>query len=58
MFHVVGEPLGLVLVPQGADSDEAGQAFQYEAGHPFRDEAGHGSDLKSATWRSLRGSWR
>ena len=41
-----------------ADSDEAGQAFQYEAGHPFRDEAGHGSDLKSATWRSLRGSWR
>ena len=40
----------------GADSDEAGQAFQYEAGHPFRDEAGHGSDLKPATWRSLRGS--
>jgi hypothetical protein len=40
------------------DSDEAGQAFQYESGHPFRDEAGHGSDLKPATWRSLRGSWR
>jgi hypothetical protein len=43
--------------PNG-DSDEAGQAFQYEAGHPFRDEAGHGSDLKPATWRCLRGSWR
>jgi hypothetical protein len=31
-----------------ADSDEAGQAFQYEAGHPYRSEAGHGSDLKPA----------
>jgi hypothetical protein len=37
--------------PLPGDSDEAGQAFQYEAGHPFRDEAGHGSDLKPATWR-------
>ena len=33
----------------GADSDEAGQAFQYEAGHRFRFEAGQGSDLKPAT---------
>jgi hypothetical protein len=40
-----------------ADSDEAGQAFQFEAGHPFRDEGGHGSDLKPVTWRCLRGSW-
>jgi hypothetical protein len=32
-----------------ADSDEAGQAFQYEAGHRFRFEAGQGSDLMSAT---------
>jgi hypothetical protein len=39
-----------------ADSDEAGQAFQFEAGHPFRFEAGRGSDLKSATWRRPRGS--
>jgi hypothetical protein len=31
-----------------ADSDEAGQAFQFEAGR--------GSDLKSATWRRPRGS--
>jgi hypothetical protein len=36
-----------------ADSDEAGQAFQYEAGHRFRFEAGRGSDLMSATWRLL-----
>jgi hypothetical protein len=27
---------------EAADSDDAGQAFQY-AGHPFRDEAGHSS---------------
>jgi hypothetical protein len=45
---VAGQPLFLRTT---ADSDEAGQAFQYEAGHPFRDEAGHGSDLKPATWR-------
>ena len=32
-----------------ADSDEAGQAFQYEAGYRFRYEAGQGSDLMSAT---------
>jgi hypothetical protein len=32
-----------------ADSDEAGQAFQYEAGHRFRFEAGPGSDLMPAT---------
>jgi hypothetical protein len=32
-----------------ADSDEAGQALQYEAGHRFQYEAGQGSDLMSAT---------
>ena len=40
---------------QNADSDEVGHAFQIEAGHPFRFEAGHRSDLKSATWRTVRG---
>ncbi|MGE5387829.1 MAG: transposase, partial [Hyphomicrobiales bacterium] len=33
----------------GADSDEAGHAFQKEAGHLFRSEAGRRSDLMSAT---------
>jgi hypothetical protein len=37
----------------GAESDEAGRAFQYEAGHRFRYEAGWDSDLMSATQRSL-----
>jgi hypothetical protein len=41
----------------GADSDEAGHAFQYEAGHLFRSEAGRGSDLISATARRRCGSW-
>jgi hypothetical protein len=59
---LMGRPRGVLVIDlfgvdeESADSDEAGQAFQYEAGHPFRDEAGHGSDLKPATWRSLRGS--
>src|SRR4051812_5944690 len=34
--------------PLGADSDEAGHAFQLESGHPFRDDAGHHPDLKAA----------
>ena len=46
-----GEASPRPLCGPRADSDEAGQAFQYEAG--FR----AGSDLKPATWRSLRGSW-
>ena len=33
----------------GADSDEAGHAFQSEAGHLFRREAGRDSDLMPAT---------
>jgi hypothetical protein len=32
----------------GADSDEAGGAFQTEAGHPFRFHSGRRSDLKPA----------
>jgi hypothetical protein len=42
----------------GADSDEAGHAFQSEAGHLFRSEAGRGSDLMSATLRrAAAGRW-
>jgi hypothetical protein len=37
------------LSAEGADSDEAGHAFQSEAGHLFRGEAGRDSDLMSAT---------
>jgi hypothetical protein len=33
----------------GADTDEAGHAFQFEVGHLYRSEAGHRSDLMSAT---------
>jgi hypothetical protein len=49
---------GYSLIPEerigpGADSDEAGHAFQLEAGHRFRFEAGRGSDLMSATRRLL-----
>src|SRR5713226_9192959 len=49
-----------VKVPEGwgADSDEAGHAFQSEAGHLFRSEAGRGSDLMSATLRrAAAGRW-
>jgi hypothetical protein len=41
----------LAALLDGADSDEAGHAFQNEAGHLFRSEAGRGSDLKPATQR-------
>jgi hypothetical protein len=45
-------------VLQRADSDEAGQAFQYEAGHLYRSGAGHDSDLKPAMWREFSaGHW-
>jgi hypothetical protein len=34
-----------------ADSDEAGQVFQFEAGHPYRFEAGHCTEVMSARLR-------
>jgi hypothetical protein len=40
----------------GADSDEAGHAFQSEAGHLFQREAGRASDLKPATEACFVGS--
>src|SRR6202048_2995466 len=46
------------VIVGGADSDEAGHAFQSEAGHLFRSEAGRGSDLMSATLRrAAAGRW-
>jgi hypothetical protein len=44
----IDDPLTEIL-RSGADTDEAGHAFQYEAGHLYRSEAGHRSDLMSAT---------
>ena len=49
---------GCVGQGAGADSDEAGHAFQKEAGHLFRSEAGRDSDLMSATRVRFRGSGR
>ena len=43
----LGRPL--INLNSGADTDEAGHAFQFEVGHLFRSEAGHRSDLMSAT---------
>jgi hypothetical protein len=37
-----------------ADSDEAGQVFQFEAGHPYRFEAGHCTEVISARLRRSR----
>ena len=55
----VQHPFGTIKqwMNQGADTDEAGHAFQSEAGHLYRSEAGHRSDLMSATGGLLPRIW-